>query len=391
MMSRPSLLDIVLYFLKLGLTGFGGPVALANAMRRDLVEGRGWLGADEYDEGLAIATACPGPLAYQLGVYCGFLTHGVIGALCVAVAFAAAPFAIVVGVAALYVRFGSSWILKGLFYGVGPVVIALIVRSCWDLGKKTLRNEWLAYTFAVVACAITIVLQQELTVLFLAAGALGIVLFYKPAPQVNASAAASTNAARSDVKLSSVAPIVAGVYQTVALPKIFWFFFKTGFLVFGSGLVIVPFLKTYIVDQYHWISNEAFLDAVAVGIISPGPVVITATFVGYLNHQLSGALAATAGIFAPSLIFVLVGTPILRKYRRNGRVQGFIRGITVAVVGVLVGTSFLVARSSIHDWLSLAILVAALAAIWSKWKIPEQSLVGAGALVGLAVFFFART
>jgi chromate transporter len=385
----PSLATVALYFLRLGLTGFGGPVALANYMRRDLVESYGWLGADEYDEGLAIATACPGPLAYQLGVYCGFVMHGLTGALSVALAFAAAPFAIVVGIAALYIRFGSTWELRGIFYGVGPVVIALIVRSCWDLGRKTLRSEWLAYVFAVLACAITIAIQQELTVLFLAAGALGIVLFYKPPASV-VIARETTPQQSGDVKLSAVAPL-AVAYQTVALPKIFWFFFKTGFLVFGSGLVVVPFLKAYVVDQYHWLSNQAFLDAVAVGIVSPGPVVITATFVGYLTHGLSGATAATAGMFAPSLLFVLIGTPLLRKYRRNGRLQGFIRGVTVAVVGALVGTSFLIARSSLRDWTSAAVFVAALALLWSKWKVPEQGLIAGGAVVGLAIMYFAST
>jgi chromate transporter len=386
--TRPDPFAMVLYFARLGLTGFGGPVALANYMRRDLVERYGWLGEDEYDEGLAIATACPGPLAYQLGVYCGHLMHGIVGALSVAVAFAAAPFLIVVAVAALYVRFGSSWVLQGIFYGVGPVVIALIIRSCWDLGKKTLRSEWLAYAFAAVACAITIAVQKELTILFLTAGAIGIIVFYKP-EKSEPVGTAPLDRNTSKAKVLALAPLPI-FYQTVHLPNIFWFFFKTGFLVFGSGLVVVPFLKAYVVDQYHWLSNQAFLDAVAVGIVSPGPVVITATFVGYLTHGLSGAFVATAGMFAPSLIFVLIGTPILRKYRRNGRVQGFIRGITVAVVGVLVGTSFLVARSSIHDWLSLGLLVAALTVIWSKWKVSEQSVIGAGALVGLFVLYLAQ-
>ena len=382
MIVRPPLTALILYFLRLGLTGFGGPVALAHYMRRDLVDRYRWIRADEYDEGLAIATACPGPLAYQLGVYCGYILHGTAGAFCVALAFAAPPFFIVVGVAALYVKFGSTWVLRGLFYGVGPVVIALIIRSCWDLGRKTLRSEWLAYAFAAIACAITIVVQRELTAIFLAGGALGILLFYRPT--LKAPAAQMIEPIRkADVKLPSVAPVVLVGYQTVAPVKLFWFFLKTGFLVFGSGLVVVPFLKAYVVDQYHWLSNQAFLDAVAVGIVSPGPVVITATFVGYLNHQLTGAIAATAGIFTPSIIFVLLGTPILRRYRQNGRVQGFIRGITVAVVGVLVGTSYLVARSSIHDALGLAILLAALFVLWSKWKIPDPALIGAGAACGL--------
>jgi len=382
-----SLAAFVGYFLRLGLTGFGGPVALANYMRRDLVEKYGWIGADEYDEGLAIATACPGPLAYQLGVYCGYVTHGLIGALCVAVAFAAAPFFIVVGVAAIYVRFGSTWELQAIFYGVGPVVIAIILRSCWDLGRKTLRGEWMAYTFAVVACAITVIVQQELVALFLLAGALGIVIFYRP-PQDRSDPPPSPGP--REVRLRSVAPIAAGLYPVVALPKLFWFFFKTGLLVFGSGLVVVPFLKAYVVDQYHWLSNQAFLDAVAVGIVSPGPVVITATFVGYLNHSLAGALVATVGIFTPSLIFVLLGTPLLRRYRRNGRLQGFVRGITVAVVGVLLGTSFLVARSTIHDPFGSLVFVGALAVLLSKWKVPEPALVGAGAFCGFVAAFLTH-
>jgi chromate transporter len=389
MISRPALTSLVLYFLRLGLTGFGGPVALANYMRRDLVERYHWIRADEYDEGLAIATACPGPLAYQLGVYCGYLLHGTLGAFLVAVAFATAPFIIVVVVAALYVKFGSTWVLRGLFYGVGPVVIALIIRSCWDLGRKTLRHEWLAYLFAAIACAVTIVVQRELTAIFLVGGALGIFLFYRPTPKAPQPTSVEP-LKKAEVKLSSIVPVVLGGYQTVAPMKLFWFFLKTGFLVFGSGLVVVPFLKAYVVDQYHWLSNQAFLDAVAVGIVSPGPVVITATFVGYLNAQLTGAFAATAGIFTPSIVFVLLGTPILRRYRQNGRVQGFIRGITVAVVGVLVGTSYLVARSSIHDIVGLVILLATLAVLWSKWKIPDPALVGAGAACGLIAISFVR-
>ena len=349
-------------------------------MRRDLVDTYGWLTAAEYDEGLAIATACPGPLAYQLGVYCGYVLHGAAGALSVAVAFAAAPFALVVGIAALYARYGSTWELRALFHGIAPVVIALIIRSCWDLGKKTLRADPVAFVVAGVACALTVAIQKELTAVFLAAGAIGIVLFAPKEPQAGAP---RTDARETARKTLSPAVFIAQAFQTVPLPNIFWFFFKTGFLVFGSGLVVVPFLKAYVVDQYHWLSNQAFLDAVAVGMITPGPVVITATFVGYLNHQFAGAIAATAGMFAPSILFVLVGTPVLRKYRHNVRVRGFVRGVTVAVVGVLVGTSFLVARSSIGDWFGFAVLVAALAVLWSKWRVPEQALIAAGAALGL--------
>jgi chromate transporter len=379
--SGPTLWQVATYFLKLGATGFGGPVALANYMRRDLVDRYGWLEGGEYDEGLAIATACPGPLAYQLGVYSGYLIHGTIGALVVALAFAAAPFAIVTAVAALYVAYGSTWELRALFYGVGPVVIALIFKSCWDLGRKTLRAERLAWGFAFVAGVITLAVQRELTAIFLVAGALGIVLF----------APAATNGTESETPIAKPSGVTLPGFLSLALlpavpsSKVFLFFLKTGFLVFGSGLVVVPFLKAYVVDQYHWLDNRTFLDAVAIGIVSPGPVVITATFVGYVLNNLSGALAATAGIFLPSLAFVIIGTPILRRYRKNRRVQGFVRGVTVAVVGVLVGTSLMVAKATILDWTSATILVASVALLFSKWKIPEQALVGGGAVIGLAL------
>lgn len=168
--ARPSLAALVRYFLILGATGFGGPVALASYMRADLVERRGWLDEASYDRGLAIATACPGPMAYQLGVYCGFVTHGVLGAVAVAVAFALPPFILVVAAAALYERFSASGITRGLFYGIGPVVVALILRASWNLGVKTLKRDYVAWAVAAMACAVTIVLQRELTWLFLAAG-----------------------------------------------------------------------------------------------------------------------------------------------------------------------------------------------------------------------------
>lgn len=382
--ARPRLVHVAKYFFVLGLTGFGGPVALAHYMRLDLVQRERWFSAEEFDEGLAIATACPGPLAYQLGVYCGYLTHGFIGAVVVAVAFAACPFAVVTAAAFAYARFGATWELRALFWGVAPVVVALIAKSCWTLGDRTLRRDLAAWLFAVAACIITIAMQKELFAVFLVAGALGILVF---APNSLNTRKRKPPAAPTTVRLQSIAPWgLAGV----PVAKIFLFFLKTGFLVFGSGLVIVPFLKAYVVDQYHWLNDHAFVDAVAIGIISPGPVVITATFAGYLLHDLPGAIAATAGIFIPSLAFVLIGAPLLRRHRQNERLQGFIRGVTTAVVGVLVGSSFLVARSALHDWASLAILVAAAGMLFSKWRIPDQAVIGGGALIGLLSFAAAR-
>jgi chromate transporter len=370
------------YFLRLGATGFGGPVALANYIRRDLVEARGWISESEYDSGLAIAAACPGPLAYQLGVYCGYVRFGILGGLAVAVAFGLAPFAIVVTAAAAYTHVAQSWQLRALFYGVGPVVIALILKASWNLGAKTLKRDLTAWLFAGIACAVTVVVQKELTLLFVAGGLLGMFLFARraeagskpgPAPAVGPPKVGAAS-------LVVVAPAGLGNGLTV---KLFLFFFKTGALVFGSGLVIVPFLKTYLVDQYHWLTNRQFLDSVAIGMISPGPVVITATFVGYLLSGISGAAAATLGIFSPAVLFTVFATPLLLRYGRNPRLQGFIRGVTVTVVGVLVGTTYLVGRTAIGDALTIAITVLSLLALFRFKKCPEPLLVGLGALIGL--------
>jgi chromate transporter len=397
--TRPSLLDLVRYFLMLGATGFGGPVALANYMRRDLVEKRGWLDEASYDRGLAIATACPGPMAYQLGIYCGYVTYGVTGALAIAVAFALPPFAIVVTIAALYERFAGAGIVRGLFYGIGPVVVALILRASWNLGRKTLKRDYPAWAVAIVACVVTIALQRELTWLFLAAGVLGIAAFAPRPKPVRAAADAPVPAPTSappplatptppppKIRASAAPVLLALAVPSSGLaPSLFWFFLKTGFLVFGSGLVVVSFVKTYIVDQYHWLDNQTFVDAVAVGMISPGPVVITATFVGYAVDGFAGAAAATLGIFLPSIVLTVLATPLLVRYGAHPRVAGFVRGVTVAVVGVLAGTTYLIGRPVIVDAFSAVLVVAVLAAPLVAKRVPDQAYVLLGGILGVAI------
>ena len=386
----PSLLQMALYFLRLGSLGFGGPVALANSMRRDLAENRSWLTEEEYDRGLAIAAACPGPLAYQLGVYCGYLRFGVPGGLVVAVAFALPPFLLVVATGYLYTRFAASWQLRALFYGVAPVVVALILKACWNLGRKTLQKDVPAWIIFLLACGITVVVQKELTAVFLVAGALGIFVFGRGGGDAAVGTRPPSRHA-APLLLGAPAGLAAGGTAVSGMTlKLFLFFFKTGLLVFGSGLVIVPFLKTYLVDQYHWIGNREFLDSVAIGMISPGPVVISATFVGFLLNGIPGAVAASVGIFAPAVLFTVLATPLLLRYAGNARLQGFIRGITVAVVGVLVGTTYLVAKTAIGDLLTVALALFALFVLLAWKKIPEPLIVVAGGLVGLLAYPILR-
>jgi chromate transporter len=395
----PDIRGLILYFLRLGALGFGGPVGLAHAMRRDLVEDRAWVTEAEYDRGLAIAAACPGPLAYQLGVYCGFLRRGVAGAVAVAAAFALPPFALVLAAAALYVRFASSWPLRALFYGVGPIVVALIVKACWRLGARTLGRDAAAWALFLAALAITAVSEREFVAIFPAAGIAGLFLFGRGADRKGGFArsaetppAASRGAPRRSAFFGPLAA-AAGTGGAAAAPgatSLFVFFFKTGCLVFGSGLVIVPFLKAYVVDQYHWLGGREFLDAVAIGMISPGPVVISATFVGFLVAGFPGAVAATAGIFLPAVLFTVVATPILLRHADHPRVRGALRGITVAVVGVLAGTTTLVARTAVGDAFTAVLAAAALAALLLWKRLPEPVLVAAGALAGLAAYPLLR-
>ena len=357
---RPSIADIALYFLRLGALGFGGPVALANYMRADLVDRRGWFTPAEFEDGLALSAACPGPLAYQLAVYLGFIRRGLSGALAVAFTFALPPFVIVEVAALFYERFAATWQLRALFYGIAPAVVALIVKACWNLGGKTLRNDGRAWGLAIAAAMVVLILRRELAMLFIAAGILGIILYMVPRRATAAS--------------------------VVPLSTLFLFFFKTGLLVFGSGLVIVPFLKTQVVDQYHWLNDRQFLDSVAIGMISPGPVVITATFVGHLLRGLTGAAVATAGIFLPPVLFVLIATPILLRYRQHPVLQGFIRGVSSAVVGVLVATTWLIARTAIIDVVTIVIAVVAMAVLLSPKRVPDPAVIGAAAIVGLIAY-----
>jgi chromate transporter len=356
---QPTTWRLARYFLRLGALGFGGPVALANYMRRDLVDDRQWFTAAEYEDGLALAAACPGPLAYQLAVYLGFIRFRIAGALAVAVAFALPPFAIVTAAAAAYGRFATTWQVRALFYGIAPAVVALIIKSSWNLGAKTLRSDVRAWVLAVLACAIVVVLEKELAIMFLIAGLAGILL-YMPARQ-------------------------ATTVSVVTLPALFLFFFKTGMLVFGSGLVIVPFLKTQVVDQLHWLTDRQFLDSVAIGMISPGPVVITATFVGHLLRGPAGAVVATAGIFLPPILFVILATPILQRFKNHPAVRGFLRGIGSAIVGVLVATTWLVARVAVVDIVTATIAVVALAVIALTKRVPEPAVIAAAGIVGLVV------
>ncbi|MBV9456663.1 MAG: chromate efflux transporter [Bradyrhizobium sp.] len=368
--------ELVRYFLRLGFLGFGGPVALVGQMERELVDGKKWLSKDQMREAIAICQSLPGPLAIQVGIYVAWLRGGFWGAWAGGWAFILPNFAIVAALGALYVYLGDLQPVTGIFYGVSPAVIALILHSCYRLAKLGME-DYLQWAIAAACLGITVALQAEVALLFIGAGMIGILYYgsiFKGAPTV-----------LPVVVVPAAAAPLAPVATSSTLGKLLLFFLKAGSLTFGSGLVIVPFLEQGLVQQYGWLDERQFLIAVAIGMISPGPVVITATFVGYLVAGFWGSLVSTVGIFLPSFILVLVAAPILARHRQNPNVQGFVKGAYAAAIGTILGACVLLGRIAIGDWLTTLIGIASLAALF-RWKISNPVLIAVTAVIGLIAF-----
>ncbi len=364
---------LVHYFLRLGTLGFGGPVALVGQMESELVTDRGWLTREQMREAIAVCQSLPGPLAIQVGIFISYLRAGARGAWAGGWAFILPNFLIVVALGALYVHFGGLKPVTAIFYGVSPAVIALILHSCYRLAKLGMEDA-LQWGVAIICFVVTILLQAEVALLFIGAGVIG-VLYYGTLWRRPPSGTL--------LGVTVLAPVPVASAST--LGKLLLFFLKAGALTFGSGLVIVPFLQQGVVQQYGWLNERDFLVAVAVGMISPGPVVITATFVGYLVAGFWGALAATIGIFLPSFILVLLVAPILARHRDNRNVQGFIKGAYAAAIGTILGASVLLGRIAIGDWFTALIAAAALVALF-RWKLSTLLVMAITAAAGLIAF-----
>jgi chromate transporter len=366
-----SLRDLVLYFLRLGTFGFGGPIALAGYMQRDLVEERKWVSKQDYVDGLALAQLSPGPLAAQLAMYIGWARGGFVGATVVGFAFIAPSFLMVLGLAALYLRFGGlSW-MQGAFYGVGAAVIAVIARSAVKLTKMTLARDPLLWALFGVSALTTAITRQEVVWLFLGSGALTLLVRTRK-PSLGAML----------VLPPALATGAHGVASSATLAQIAWFFTKAGAFVFGSGLAIVPFLYEGVVHEYAWLTERQFRDAVAVAMITPGPVVITAGFVGYLAGGLAGAVLAALGTFLPPFLVVVIAARWLR--RAGPRVKAFVSGVTASATGAIAGAVFVLGRGALVDWVTIAIAAASFGVLsWTK-RVPEPAIFLVAALAGLA-------
>jgi chromate transporter len=380
---KGSMRELVVYFLRLGFMGFGGPVALVGQMERELVAERKWLSRDQMREAVAVCQSLPGPLAIQVGIFISYLRGGFWGAWAGGWAFILPNFVIVAALGALYVYLGELKLVTAIFYGVSPAVIALILHSTYRLAKLGME-DWLQWVIAAVCALITIVLEAEVALVFIASGVIGI-LYYGSLFKAGKPPATTLLASAPLAALPAAAATAPVAASASVLTKLGLFFLKAGALTFGSGLVIVPFLQQGLVTEYAWLDERQFLVAVAVGMISPGPVVITATFVGYLVAGFWGSLVATIGIFLPSFLLILIAAPIVARHRDNPNLQGFIKGAYGAAIGTIFGACVLLGRIAIGDWLTTLVGIAALTVLF-RWKVSNPLLFAVAACVGLAAF-----
>lgn len=386
MQPKYSITEITIYFLKLGTWGFGGPVALVGYMHKDLVENKGWLTDDEYKEGLALAQLAPGPLAAQLGIYIGFVHYGLIGATLTGLAFVIPSFIMVVLLGMAYQLYGGLNWMQAVFYGVGAAVLGIISLSAYKLSVKSIsnfevsaiRSKWLLWTFYFVAIIITVKTEREEMLLFIACGLLYMVIKSPP----------------KWLKKPSVAPISIllssgfWTYEGNKLEDIFFFFAKAGAFVFGSGLAIVPFLHAGVVKEFGWLTEHQFLDAVAVAMITPGPVVITVGFIGYLVNGFPGACVAALATFLPCYLFTVALAPSFKKIAQNASIKAFVEGITAAVIGALVGAVIVIGMRSIIDIPTGLIAIASIIALLFFKKIKEPQIIAIAAIIGLLIKAF---
>lgn len=377
-----SLKELTLYFLKLGTIGFGGPVALVGYMHRDLVEDRKWISEEEYKQGLALAQLAPGPLAAQLGIYIGFVHYRFLGATLAGFAFILPSFIMVVLLAIVYSLYGSLAWIQAVFYGVGAAVVGIIALSSYKLTLKSVgqfnlasfKSKWLLWFFFFFAAVITYITEEEQVLLFIAAGIVYMIL--KSPPKWWNSRIANSIA---------LFPITFWSYKSTTLLKIAVFFAKAGTFVFGSGLAIVPFLHSGVVVENNWLTEQQFLDSVAVAMITPGPVVITVGFIGYLVNGFLGALVAALATFLPCYLFTIVLAPYFSKIAKNNSVNAFVEGITAAVVGALVGSVIVIATRNIIDIPTLLIAAATILVLIYYKKIQEPYLIVISAILGMFI------
>jgi len=376
-----TLRQLSAYMLRLGTLGFGGPVALAGYMHRDLVEERKWISEADYREGLALAQLAPGPLAAQLAIYLGYVDYGIAGATVIGLAFVIPSFIMVVLLGWAYQLYGGLTWMQSVFYGVGAAVIGIIAMSAYKLTTKSVGRDKLLWAIYLLLAAVTIITESEIAWLFLAAGVL---VWLWRAPPRHWFGKGPMAALAADPVL--MAASTASTIDWSLLTQIGVFFAKAGAFVFGSGLAIVPFLYGGVVTDTHWLTEKQFVDAVAVAMITPGPVVITVGFIGYLIAGFPGACVAALATFLPCYLFTVIPAPYFKKYGKLPGLIAFVDGVTAASIGAITGAVIVLAKRSIVDIPTALLALATVALLWKFKKLPEPVIVAGAALIGLIAY-----
>lgn len=371
-----TLKQLILYFLKLGTIGFGGPVALVGYMHRDLVEKRKWIAEEDYKEGLALAQLAPGPLAAQLSIYLGYVHYRIWGATLAGIAFVLPSFLMVVGLGYAYVKAGGLPWMQAVFYGIGAAVIGIIAISSYKLTRKSLGKNWLLWIIFIVLAVVTFITEKEILWLILAAGV--VVWLFRSPP-------AFTKSLHFIFVFPILLQVASNTFTNEKLTQIGWFFFKAGAFVFGSGLAIVPFLYGGVVKEYQWLNEQQFLDAVAVAMITPGPVVITVGFIGYLVAGIPGACVAALATFLPCYLFTIIPAPYFKKYGKHPAIKAFVDGVTAAAIGAIAGAVFVLAKRQLTDITSIVLAAITIGVLLKFKKIPEPLIILVAAMAGLLI------
>jgi len=370
-----SLRDLIVYFIKLGTWGFGGPVALVGYMHRDLVENKKWITEDDYKEGLALSQLAPGPLAAQLSIYLGYVHYKILGATLVGIAFVLPSFLMVLVIGYTYVLYGGLPWMQAIFYGVGSAVIGIIAIGSYRLTIKSIRTDKLLWIIFLVLAITTFVTEEEILWVILLAGI--VVWFVKAPPKWINSAAHGI--------LPTILLQLPPVTTESQLWQIAWFFTKAGAFVFGSGLAIVPFLYGGVVKEYAWLNEQQFLDAVAVAMITPGPVVITVGFIGYLVAGVWGAVVAALATFLPCYLFTVIPAPYFKKYGKHPGIKAFVDGVTAAAIGAIAGAVLVLGKRTLTDIPTLLMAITTAAILFKFKKLQEPFIILAAALLGISI------
>ena len=389
------LLELTQLFLHLGSLGFGGPQAHLALLHEEVVVRRHWLSEEAFLEGVAICEMLPGPASTQMGIYTGFVRGGPWGAFVAGISFITPAFLIVLVLSWFYFRYQQLPQLQALFLGISPVIIAIIWGFCWKLARKGIQDG-IGIALALGVCLASAVGKINVLVLFLTAGCLGMIVYRQRTPPAQSLGLSQV------VPLFPPTPWLANLTSEPLLAASFWhlerlqtygiplslFFLKIGSFIFGGGLVIVPLMETEVVHQFQWLTPHEFLNGVAIGELTPGPVVITAAFIGYKVAGCLGSLLATVSIFAPSFAFILIAAPLLSRWRQVEWVKSFLRGVTPAVLGAVAAATLPLslaafARPTLLETLVASVLgLAALIAL-IRFRRPTWQLVLSGAAVGL--------